>query len=226
MYLIAGVDGTGDWDEAKYGRNFKDSHVRWLTGKAQAPNTGFYLRGPSIDGITTAWKGEQLASDILKAVALAKTRSKQPVIFLTGYSLGGAAVVHTAALLAQHKVVVNAMFLFDAVDRAALVIDSDLIPENVSVVYHAQRAPEARSRDSFGSTGTRISRQGKTRYISKKFFCTHGGVGGVPWAEAGDDGQYINESDKDVSLALGLVGGANPLALALRHAYKYSGRTR
>jgi len=71
------------------------------------------------------------------------------------------------------------MALFDAVDRA-LFLDTDVIPKNVQMAYHALRSPTAGSRRSFANTGT-AHQSGSSYYRQRHFLCTHAAMGGVPW---------------------------------------------
>ncbi len=74
---------------------------------------------------------------------------------------------------------IKCIALFDAVDRA-LFIDTDVIPKNVKMAYHALRSPIAGSRRSFGNTGT-SHELGGAHYQQRHFLCTHAGMGGIPW---------------------------------------------
>lgn len=59
-------------------------------------------------------------------------------VFLAGYSRGGATAIRVAQLVPDRKI--EAMYLFDAVDRDPL-IDTSAIPTNVETVFHAIRDP-------------------------------------------------------------------------------------
>jgi hypothetical protein len=78
---------------------------------------------------------------------------------------------------------VDCLVLFDAVDRTHTVT-SKTIPRNVRSCYHAMRDPYTMSRAWFGNCG-RAKSSRHTTYSEKWFVCTHGGVGGVPWAWGG-----------------------------------------
>jgi len=99
-------------------------------------------------------------------------------ILLTGYSRGAAGVIDIAARLQRQKIDVKAMLLFDCVDRH-VAIDATFIPTNVRHVLHVMRAPESGSRASFGNSGTHHA--ASTEYSAAIFYCTHAGMGGVPW---------------------------------------------
>ena len=96
------------------------------------------------------------------------------------------------------------MALFDAVDRA-IFMNTDVIPKNVQMVYHALRDPVAGSRRSFGNTGTSHA-GGSAHYQQKYFKCTHAAMGGVPWT--GDHPTELVGYGK----VLDTVGKINPLA--------------
>jgi hypothetical protein len=110
-------------------------------------------------------------------------------LFMTGYSRGGAIVIDTARLLARHNIQIEAMFLFDAVDRNPFLVGGE-IPSNVRYCYHAMRDPASASRESFGNCGTTAAAGVllKTQY----FMTTHGGMGGVLW---GDDAELDGEGN-------------------------------
>ena len=74
---------------------------------------------------------------------------------------------------------IKCLALFDAVDRA-LFMNTDVIPKNVQMAYHALRSPTAGSRRSFGNTGT-SHESGPAHYLPNYFLCTHAAMGGVPW---------------------------------------------
>ncbi len=180
IYMLLGVDGTGEYSETEYKESFRNSFVKRLTGGVAYPNRAHYLRGPSLDGFSTGKRGEVAASELTNFLNCNIFPISQPKLFLTGYSRGGAAVIHAAKILNERKIAVDAMFLFDAVDRTPTV-DQSLISENVKIVYHALRAPSTKSRESFANTGLKAANPRKTTVISREFACTHGGVGGTPW---------------------------------------------
>src|SRR6266487_5699463 len=101
------------------------------------------------------------------------------------------------------------MGLYDAVDRA-IIIKTDVIPDNVKIVAHARRDPAAGSRDgnpfgdwpggakdviAFGNTGT----SGGQLYFELFIFGTHAAMGGDPWG--GDRPRKLTEEkDKAASI--------------------------
>ncbi|MBK8520975.1 MAG: hypothetical protein IPL54_08865 [Chitinophagaceae bacterium] len=74
---------------------------------------------------------------------------------------------------------IKCLALFDAVDRA-LSLNTDVIPRNVKMVYHALRSPTAGSRRSFANTGI-AHESGSSYYNERHFLCSHAAMGGVPW---------------------------------------------
>ena len=76
-------------------------------------------------------------------------------ILLTGYSRGAAGAVAIAKKLQRKNLNVNAMLLFDCVDRH-LFIDAEVIPNNVENVFHVVRSDASGSRESFGHDGLRF----------------------------------------------------------------------
>ena len=186
MPILVGIDGTGDdWlgsnDPSRnkhYDDEFANSFVKRICARHSA-NT-IYFRGPGFlpanNGLLEAvWKGRDFI--------LSKRRAgvNEPIL-LTGYSRGAAGVIVIAQMLGfpQNKIDVEAMLLFDCVDRD-LRIDADIIPANVGYVLHVKRSVASHSRVSFGHSGTRPFPGSKTDYQQKEFNCTHGAMGGTPW---------------------------------------------
>lgn len=172
--IYAGIDGTGVQDNLAYAREFSRSHVhmRFKTWKGRWKH---YSRGPNDLGAETFALAEKATAFVERAY---KSEGPDSRVFLSGYSRGGAAAVTTARLLAKKGVPIHALLLFDAVDRS-YTIGNTTIPVNVYHAFHALRDPKSNSRTSFGNCGTTFS--STVRYISREFFCTHGGVGGTPW---------------------------------------------
>jgi len=196
MSILVGIDGTGgdiapgSSRDERYDATFANSFVKRLCGPSR-PNKK-YIRGPVL-----------LGGGLMNAISeghnyiLARRQAgvNEPIL-LTGYSRGAAGVVVIATRLQRQNIDVRAMLLFDCVDRHA-DIDAELIPSNVGNVLHVMRAPESGSRGSFGNSATQ--HHPSTRYREAIFYCTHGGMGGVPWtAPAGQSpNDYIVESFPD-----------------------------
>ena len=190
MSILVGIDGTsddffpyGDHNE-RYDDAFVNSFVRKLCDEPPAANKK-YLRGP----LATGGGALQAANQGLEFI-LAQHRADATVpILLTGYSRGGAGVIFIATRLKQQNIDVEAMLLFDCVDRFSVPhsrpgvgnenIDATVIPNNVGDVLHVLRSPESGSRINFGNSGRQSSPP--TRYKEAFFTCTHAGIGGVPW---------------------------------------------
>jgi hypothetical protein len=130
-------------------------------------------------------------------------------VIMAGYSRGAAMVIAAAAGLnglmpgiadGALDVKIEAMFLFDAVAKSPnpdVYFGTDWIPSNVTHCYHAIRDDRAQSRSSFGHCGgianVGTSLRGITYFVPRKFYTTHGGMGGVLWGEKG-----IPELSKDI----------------------------
>lgn len=132
--MLVLVDGTSDdWfsrTKQRYDEQFKGSFCQTIAaqlGRKQA----VYFEGPKIMGLETG----DLAEKVARAV---KNCSSSEPIFLCGFSRGGAAVIAAAKRINRK---VEALFLFDAVDRA-LGVSTDVIPRNVAKAYHAIRDPK------------------------------------------------------------------------------------
>lgn len=228
MFIISGIDGTGDYNDIEYKKHFKESYVKKLTSNVEKLNIGIYRRGPSTEGYSTARRGADAANEIAGIAAATAALDKKCGIFLTGFSRGGASVIHAAQLLGERKIGVDALFLFDAVDRA-IGVDSAIIPPTVKTVYHALRSKDTDSRTLFSNTGTRYYKE-KTKYVHKWFHCTHGAIGGTPWTHAGVDKAIYETSGTSYGMALLLTKSspvpANVIVQGAAHLYLYASRTK
>jgi hypothetical protein len=182
MIIFAGIDGTGDWSNSKYRQTFANSHVNKLSrgeglGGAQAwISDPFYHRGPRLFGNDTFFQAIKVYNHVVTQLIA----NPGAGVFLSGYSRGGAAVIAAARWMKLAGYAVDALFLFDAVDRA-VPVNGYTISSNVKQVYHARRDPQAKSRESFGNCGCMRENSSKTGYEERFFFATHGGLGGMPW---------------------------------------------
>lgn len=197
MAILVGIDGTGsavfpgETRDREYDIAFANSFVSRIC-RPGGPNTR-YFRGPVM-------LGGGLLEAVVGAVNFVKQRQqagvREPVI-MTGYSRGAAGVVAAAERLKRERINVQALMLFDCVDRSG-DIDADVIPNNVGHVYHVIRNPDTSSRESFDNDGLRYSAPTvfPTAY---SFMCTHGGMGGCPWTpKAGERmSDFINEGGFD-----------------------------
>lgn len=113
-------------------------------------------------------------------------------VFLAGYSRGAAGVIEAAWRLKADGVQVHCLLLYDAVDRSA-TISKTTIPSNVLYCYHAIRDPATYSRSLFGNCGRKAT--SSTTYVEKMFFCTHGGMGGLPWTTSNASGSIKEKHD-------------------------------
>jgi hypothetical protein len=110
--------------------------------------SSFYWRGPDLSDLIkrTASIAEKVHAEVLRnefpptlLAPGARQLPKTPIV-LIGHSRGGAAVVMVARMLAEKKIPVDAMFLFDAVSRQSRSsIDVDKVPGTVRVCRHAVR---------------------------------------------------------------------------------------
>jgi len=200
MAIVVGIDGTGSaflpgsGRDKEYDVAFANSFVRQICNKTQGKKQ--YFRGPVA-------LGGGLVDAINQGCSFIKSKyqqSPEPVL-LTGYSRGAAGSVALAKKLKGVGIPVQAIMLFDCVDRH-VVIDAEIIPDTVGNVLHVIRDPAASSRESFGNDGLSYHK-GKTNYgigpgdngTAYKFMCTHGGMGGCPWKpEPGQSpNDFINE---------------------------------
>jgi hypothetical protein len=215
MYIMAGIDGTGDFNDASYERKFRNSFVKIFVEDCRPPNSGYYQRGPSMEGSSTEPRGNKAAEFLAFSVDYANKLGKPLGVFLAGFSRGGASAIHACQQLKKRGVTVDALFLFDAVDRA-YGVSADKIPRNVRSVYHARRDGAADSRGIFGNCGLEREDPSYTAYEEAPFHCTHGAMGGTPWTEAGWDGK-IYEDHLPISKGMIILLGLPMLPVALTY---------
>ena len=191
--MLICVDGTGPFVNSSYKTAMANSFTRQIWKHSGLRGARLYYRGPDNPGLLTnmARPGTLVKRDILPLYKKGDTR-----ICMVGYSRGGAIVINTAAVLKKHGVPVEALFLFDAVDRS-IELEADLIPSNVKHAYHAVRHRETGSRTSFGNCGIKAAagvkfHQGKPT----EFWTTHGGMGGTPWGLDGLIGTNLALADR------------------------------
>jgi hypothetical protein len=226
--MLICVDGTGVRDDTLYKERAKDGFVRTIFNTSRQPYNRYY-RGPDWSGLGEKLTRPEIAVERIKDF-MARGDNK---IFMTGFSRGAAIVVNAAAVLKREGIAVEALFLFDAVDRSPH-LDARRIPDNVKHAYHAVRAPEASSRGSFGNCATTMLGTGV--FQKREFFTTHGAMGGIPWGEKGlapvlsriDAGlQHVNDSEsvQRTFRSLGIISSTTgrPALLAERERVMQKG---
>ena len=184
MIAYGGVDGTGATDNDQYHQDMANSFVKRLYMQWPYPNLRSYHRGPELAGSNTAAYARKVYKDIERFVKQLGAEA----IFLSGYSRGGAAALKIAEWLERRNLEVECMILFDAVDRSWTTgswTNWAYMPNNVKYVIHASRDYSTLSRESFGNCGPLQNEAGKVAH--KKFFATHGGMGGAPWKKPADE---------------------------------------
>lgn len=199
MSLIVGIDGSDgellaitDGRNRTYDNDFKNSFVSKIC-KPEV-NGKKYFRGPITDGTGL---GSAIDHGERHIISLRNGGNREPIL-LTGYSRGGLGVIVIANRLRSRNIPVRAMMLFDPVDMHVWY-DGAVIPNNVENLCNVMRNPRANSRHSFGNTGTAVPSGSQTRVYRgavRRFMCTHGGMGGVPWNAQKDGkqpGDYIDE---------------------------------
>lgn len=176
--ILVGIDGTGDVLDSDYKPNFDNSFVSQIVRGSNAKYK-HYVRGPGFDGADMfGYSGEAV-----EFIHLASSTAPNTRILLTGYSRGGAGVVDVARKLKQRGLMVDAMVLFDPVDRSP-TSDAYDVPTNVLHMVKAMRSTMTLSRISFNNCAT--SWHLPTKCVQRFFWATHGGLGGCPWvAEPG-----------------------------------------
>ena len=204
MDVFIGVDGSSSLDDDEYHQAFAYSFIRKIHD-SWGRGYRYYLRGPGTMGTSTLDRSRALVKHVLVIGMANLIGNKSYRLFLFGHSRGGAIVIHAAKSLKNHGINVHGMFLFDAVDMSTLR-DVDRIPTNVEYCWHAMREKATVSRPNWGNCGTTASPP--TIYEPKKFFCTHGGMGGVSRRTLTSDG-YISEAlSRPNDIRFGPVYGA------------------
>jgi len=212
MAILFGIDGTGPSSDSEYATGFKYSFVNQMCG------TTNYRRGPSALGGGLEDAMSAGVDYVVKALSCVIDKR----VLLTGYSRGALGAVVIAKRLQKRNISVDAMVLFDCVDRY-LYADGETIPNNVAEVLHIRRDPAARSRMSFGSDGAK--HLAPTKYTEKFYFGTHGAMGGTYWKpEKGQgDADYVDEGTAEAianTPSPSIFGALDPRYAANVKAYK------
>src|SRR5437667_5091038 len=150
--MLICVDGTGKHDTAEYFTKAQNGFVLQIYGKSVVPGKRYH-RGPGATGLGEwAW-GKQIPPAVVVAEILQMWSLGDHKIFMTGFSRGAATLINVAALLKKQRkdIEIQAMFLFDAVDRSAELCMTSDIPSNVKSCYHAIRLQDPNRSDDTGS---------------------------------------------------------------------------
>lgn len=186
--MIKGVDGTGPYNTTLFNFENRVSHVRTaVLGSKETQQE--YLRGPGLDGLDM----ELLANQVVAWVKIFRQKQPKDRIILVGHSRGGAAVIRAAQIIQQQgpsafapkggaphvvgRVLIDAMFLFDAVNMTPSC-SLDRLPSNIVKCYHAMRSPSAGSRATWGNCG--IDTSIPNQMVKQTFFGSHAAMGGTP----------------------------------------------
>ena len=182
MRLYYGIDGTDNDDDTPVysgpvpSPKIFQSYVRRIKYISGFHGPHNYEPGPtqSLTGHSTGRLAKNAAEWVERQVKLAK--GKPPKVYLGGFSRGAAAAINAAYHLNKSGIAVDALFLFDAVDRTYSIPFWTVweTPKNVRVAFHAVRASSAASRPGFSNIILR------NRCIARSFHTSHGGIGGWP----------------------------------------------
>ncbi len=211
--MLISVDGTGctgmpGTRARQYAKEMAGSFVRRVHNGSSQRNRKYH-EGPDLTGIAYMVSTATLFQQVEDF-----WRGGDRQIFLVGYSRGGAVVIDLAYMLTYRaladgrKAEIDAMFLFDAVNRTIQMASNQKIPPNVKVCYHAKRSPNAYSRGFFGNCGTEYDKK-TTKWADRAFMTTHGGMGGVLWGEKGVKTEVTNLPPL-TSVPMGLSWGGTP----------------
>lgn len=177
--ILLGIDGTADVFDDDYAKSMATSFVKRIVAECPTLHKQ-YERGPGFDGLDMF----VLIDKGYKFVHLNKFRFPDTKVILTGYSRGAAACVGVAKKLKSDGVIVDAMVLFDPVNRSQTSFADD-VPNNVLNMVQARRATNGLSRVSFNNCATIW--HSPTKCDIRHFWATHGGIGGVPWQPEPDE---------------------------------------
>jgi hypothetical protein len=184
--MLAAIDGTGQvWDDV-YQVQMQNSFIHQIVCQAPAAINAMYYRGPDWSG--TDLVGNLIRPEVVEQDVWSARERGDTTVFLAGYSRGGAIAIDAAMLLARADIEVEAMFLFDAVNRS-VDLRASAIPDNVRHAYHAVRMKSTSSRESFSNCG--LTMNGSGEFVKREFYTTHGGMGGVPWGDSGIEVQVL-----------------------------------
>ncbi|MEM6940190.1 MAG: hypothetical protein AAF943_16560 [Pseudomonadota bacterium] len=190
MKIFYGIDGTSNSDKSPQANRcdmiaaMKDSpnrHVKRIMrfGFSQQ----MYVEG-TFDVMTGTSSGEKIRDAVawLKMKHQNAAGATQPKIYVSGFSRGAASALCIGHELEKLGIPVEAMYLFDAVDRASVMPNHQTShpSRNVKQAFHALRNPSGGSRRTFGNCGTE-NRYGNL--ATAHFLTTHGGAGGWPHRE-------------------------------------------
>jgi hypothetical protein len=195
---LALVNGTGPPGPA-YDAIMKTSFCYQLGQTLGAK--GFYQRGPKLFGHEV----RDEAHAVYRWLKSAYEADPSLRLMLAGYSRGGSAAMMACEMLESDGILVDSLFLFDAVARHNYPGGS-VIPANVSFSRHARRSLAADFvekyeghigliggfqnpiRPLFGNVGLTWRGDGDHR-PAETFFGSHGALGGVGWRFVVEDSE-------------------------------------
>ncbi|MBS0122550.1 DUF2235 domain-containing protein [Thetidibacter halocola] len=192
MRIYCCIDGTDNADPSGNAvqracvmlegtQSMTNGHVKRIASLGFDRHKYFPGTQDSVTGRSSAQIVEQALNWILANYGSSPNPDRK--LFLGGFSRGGAAMIVIAHRLQQRRIPVQEMYLFDAVDRSFWMDDdqTNSIPGNVTMAFHALRDPLSGSRVSFGNCGLYGT---GANVLPATFMTTHGGVGGWPNGEA------------------------------------------
>lgn len=168
-YLLVAIDGTNsiDWIREDVENSFV---ARFYRDFNMENSIKYYSNGPNT-------RGSDCIDIFNKAMNWIKSEiTKDTKLILIGHSRGGYINIALSQKLSEFNIRVNLMALYDAVDRDISILG--VTPYriiNCDMVYHAIRDPDVNSRWAFGNCGLYAL---LNKIEIKKFYTTHGGMGG------------------------------------------------
>lgn len=190
MKIFYGIDGTSNSDPSP-----NATTCDLPTAMALSPNRHVkrvmrfgFAKQQYVEGTFDEMAGQSSVTKIRNAVMWLQQAYQsagtqvEPKIFLSGFSRGAAAILCVSHELNKLGIPVHGMYLFDAVDRAYVMPNSQTgqVPGNVKHAFHAMRDPLGGSRKTFGNCGLEGT---NGNLLKKPFETTHGGVGGWPYGD-------------------------------------------
>ncbi|TVP75148.1 MAG: hypothetical protein EA352_08930 [Gemmatimonadales bacterium] len=144
-------------------------------------DTGYPGLPPVLAAGRSLAEGESLAEGTSVAAGTANGAGE---VFLAGFGQGGAAAIQAAWDLGDRGIPVEALFLFDAVERAdARQFRSSTIPASVKACYHARGGAGIPSGLRAGLQATGTHAQPGVRYVERVFPGSHDALGGLEGGE-------------------------------------------
>ncbi|NDR56308.1 alpha/beta hydrolase [Aliiruegeria sabulilitoris] len=188
--VYCGIDGTNNFDRQLY-KSAKSAHEFTSYVKRIGPEFSFgrhgYIKGTTdtLNGSDTDDKARGCARWVEENVT-ELTGARRTGVFLAGFSRGGMSAILASNLLGEKGIVVDGLFLLDAVNRTfSLANARHRMPStNVRWIYHIYRDETSASRPLFGSVDKDLTEGSPLANLTTQaIHLNHGAIGGWKAAE-------------------------------------------